>query len=120
MLIRKIGKNGVATLKRTPSIEESAKFNISMFPTTAAALDIKSWTNVQKKRSAVKLKDIAADLGQKGSTIMHNIFEVKVNCNLVDYGQVFFNLPMNILYMCRPKIPVLYAKPTYQQNLHKH
>lgn len=76
MLMRKIGKNKVATLKRQPRPEEMASFNVSMYPTTRVDFSVTAWAAKSKKYPNSHIQDLIASMGMSGASLVDKIFQV--------------------------------------------
>ncbi len=77
MLVRQIGNNKVATLKRTPKPEEMSRFDVSMFPTTQKEFRSGHWAPKVQGSKDVRIGDLTKDLGATGKDIAARIFKVR-------------------------------------------
>jgi hypothetical protein len=114
-LIRNKGK--LATLKREPLPEESARFDISMYPNTSTALlegstsfsaanpswktkwsDLES-VNKLKTRNGPIIYQLLSDMKQQGADIVEKLFEPKATRNKycgVKYASMDSGTKMNV------------------------
>lgn len=77
MLVRQIGNNKVATLKRTPKPEEASRFDVSMFPTTQKDFRSGHQTSKVQGPKDVRIGDLTKDLGATGKDLAARIFKVR-------------------------------------------
>ena len=94
MLIRGGKNRKIATLKRVPTKEEMASFDLSMYPTTMDALRDQKWKdlydisirnqpswdgkNTQISPNKAKFQEMAQNIGIHGQQILTNIFQVSL------------------------------------------
>lgn len=82
VLLRNIGKGRVATLKRTPTVEEWSNFNTSIYPKTLEKLAVEPWSSYVKSAKtsgiATHRLEYAVDLAGAGSadilSELNNVF----------------------------------------------
>ena len=78
MLIRQVGKNKVATLKRTPQPEELARFDISSFPKVGDTVNTEHWAQKSPKRSTVKISNLVNNLNKNDHILVDKLFKVTI------------------------------------------
>lgn len=83
MLLRKVGKERVATLKRVANPEELARFDISAYPQTPAAFKEEDWKTNNLFSSEQRIRDLIQNVGTRGNTLVDRLFKVSISYSVV-------------------------------------
>ena len=82
MLLRQVGRNKVATLKRVPTAKELSRFDTSDYPTSRSDFNEQDWKAKASRRTNARIRDLVPSVSKAKSNLVDRIF--KVSMRLLD------------------------------------
>lgn len=76
MLLRRVGKEKVATLKRSPLPEELDRFDTSIYPKTRAEFKKEDWKNDLLAAARPRIGDLIQSVDTRGDSLIDRLFKV--------------------------------------------
>ncbi len=78
MLLRQVGRNKVATLKRVPTAKELSRFDTSDYPTTRSGFNEQDWKAKASRRTNARIRDLLPRFSSVNNNLVNRIFRVSI------------------------------------------
>eukprot|EP01032_Pedospumella_encystans_P011040 gene11040-12872_t len=82
MLLRQVGRNKVATLKRVPTAKELSRFDTSDYPTSRSDFNEQDWKAKATRRTNARIRDLVPSISKAKSNLVDRIFKTNSSSQL--------------------------------------